>query len=201
MVKKPLWIVGIDEVGRGPLAGPVTVCGVGMKYSEYKKARWIGLTDSKKLSEKQREKWHAKARELEAQGSIQIAIASQTAAQIDKKGISTCIKTCIKTILNELNLDPRNTLVLLDGGLKAPVGYIHQQTVIKGDQKHKIISLASVVAKVTRDAYMSKIAPKYPGYGWSQNKGYGTKSHQKALKNLGFTRLHRKSFLTKILDF
>ncbi len=201
MVKKPLWIVGIDEVGRGPLAGPVMVCGVGMKYAEYKKARWTGLTDSKKLSEKRRETWHTKARELETQGNIRIAIASQTALQIDKKGISACIKTCIKTILIKLNLDPRETLVLLDGGLKAPLEYIHQRTVIKGDQKHKIISLASVIAKVTRDAYMTNISSKYPGYGWEKNKGYGTKSHQKALKNLGFTRLHRKSFLTRILDF
>jgi ribonuclease HII len=200
MPKEPLWIVGIDEVGRGPLAGPVTVCGIGMKYTAYKKSRFLGLTDSKKLSVHQREAWYKKARELETPSNFRIAITSRTAAQIDKKGISICIKECIANILKDLDVNPRNTLVLLDGGLKAPLYFTHQQTIIKGDLKHKIISLASVVAKVSRDAYMVKISQTYPGYDWKQNKGYGTKKHYEALKKLGFTRLHRKSFLKKLLD-
>lgn len=198
--QKSDWIVGIDEVGRGPIAGPVTVCAVAMPCGLYKKARWAGLADSKQLSMAKREGWYAKANTLEQEGTIRIALASQTAAQIDRKGISSCIKACIAKSLEILNLDPTKTKVLLDGGLKAPLEYVDQTTVIKGDQKHKIISLASVIAKVTRDAYMAKMDATYPGYGWARNKGYGTASHYKALKKLYITRLHRKSFLKGILD-
>jgi ribonuclease HII len=199
--ERPLkWVVGIDEVGRGPIAGPVTLCAVAMAYSEYEKTRWRGLTDSKQLTAKQREVWAKKAWDMEQLGVLRIAIASQTAATIDRKGISACIKMCITAILAELDLDPTETIVLLDGGLKAPAHYIHQQTIIKGDAKEKIISLASVVAKVSRDAYMTKIASKYPGYDWDKNKGYGTQKHVQSLKKRGFTGLHRKSFLGRMLD-
>lgn len=200
MKKKPRFVVGIDEVGRGPIAGPVTVCAVAMPYPAYKRARWPGLTDSKKMTKLAREKWYTKAKILEKEGKIRIAVASQTAAQIDKKGIAVCIRACIAKNVQSLNLDPKQTQVLLDGSLKAPIEYTNQQTVIKGDQKHKIISLASVLAKVSRDAYMVKMAAKYPGYGWELNAGYGTKAHYQALKKLYFTRLHRKSFLKAMLD-
>ncbi len=200
MDTKPLWIVGIDEVGRGPLAGPVTVCAVAMHYEAYKKVRWQGLTDSKQMTKSARELWHAKAIEMEKSGMLRIAIASQTAAQIDRSGISACIKACIKKNLEFLNLDPKHTRILLDGALKAPLEYVSQETIIKGDQKKKIISLAAVIAKVTRDAYMTRMDTKYPGYGWAQNMGYGTSSHRKALKNLGFTRLHRESFISRVID-
>lgn len=194
------WIIGIDEVGRGPLAGPVTVCAVAMKYALYEKRAWPGLTDSKKLSVKRREAWYRAAKELEKKGTLRIAVVSETAKQIDDKGIAVCIRSCIAKALTQLECDPRSTLVLLDGGLKAPDVYANQQTIIQGDQSEQIISIASIVAKVTRDAYMRRISNKYPGYGWAENKGYGTKSHQKTLKKLGFTRLHRKSFLSRILD-
>lgn len=189
------WIIGIDEVGRGPIAGPVTVCATAMPYGAYKKARWVGLTDSKQMTKLARQKWYAKAKDMEKKGSIRIAIASQIAAQIDRKGISSCIKTCIRKNLQTLGLDPKTTLVLLDGGLRAPLEYTHQKTIVKGDSKHKIISLASVVAKVTRDAYMHTQSQTYPGYGWERNVGYGTQEHHRAIKQLGLTKLHRKSFI------
>ena len=194
------WIIGIDEVGRGPLAGPVMVCAVAIPYDLYQKVHFPGLTDSKQMTRLAREAWYHKAKTMEREGRIKIAISSQTAMQIDRKGISSCIKACIVKNLQLLDLDPKDVKVLLDGGLKAPIEYLSQETVIKGDQKHKCISLASVIAKVIRDAYMTKMSAKYPDYGWAQNKGYGTQIHQKALKKLGFTRLHRKSFLTRILD-
>lgn len=194
------WIIGIDEVGRGPLAGPVTLCGVAIRASEYKKAQWRGLTDSKQMKKGAREDWYKRAREMEKKGMISITLASQSAAQIDRKGISTCIRSCITKILKDLALDPKTTQVLLDGGLRAPVEYIHQQTIIRGDQKKKIISLASVVAKVSRDAHMTKLAKKYPQFGWEINKGYGTIAHRQMLKKRGFTSFHRKSFLSQILD-
>jgi ribonuclease HII len=194
------WVIGIDEVGRGPLAGPVYVCAVAMEYQLYKKMKWPGLTDSKKLSLKAREHWFTKAKELESQDILKIALAHQSAAAIDRYGISVCIKKCIVDILEQVALDPSETLVLLDGGLRAPTQYTTQQTIIRGDQSQKIISLASVVAKVTRDRYMVNMAQKYPEYAWQNNKGYGTKMHSEALKKRGITSLHRKSFLSRILD-
>lgn len=193
--KKPLWVIGIDEVGRGPLAGPVTVCAVMMKYSLYEKRAWPGLTDSKKLSAKKRECWFAQAKDFEKKGVLNIGIASRTAAQIDTKGISACIRECIASALKKLDCDPKHTVILLDGGLKAPAQYVSQKTIIRGDQSEQIISMASVVAKVTRDAYMTRISKKYPLYGWQTNKGYGTLVHIEAIKTAGVTTLHRKTFI------
>ena len=197
---KPVWVIGIDEVGRGPLAGPVYVCGIAMKMSEYKKMKWRGLTDSKKMTSGARESWHALAHELQLENKIKIALASQSAINIDRHGINPSISKCIEAILSELKLDPKKVLVLLDGGLKAPKKYTHQQTIIRGDSKKKIISLASVVAKVTRDNEMEKVGGKYPLYKWGANKGYGTKAHIEAIKEYGITPLHRRSYLSRILD-
>ena len=93
----------------------------------------------------------------------------------------------------------KESLVLLDGGLKAPKEYLNQRTIIKGDEKELAIALASIVAKVTRDRLMVKLARKYPGYDLEMHKGYGTAAHYKALKNKGFSPIHRKSFLKKII--
>ncbi len=202
--KPPVWVVGIDEVGRGPLAGPIHVCVVAMRYDRYKKMRWRGYThcinDSKKMTEIARAYWMGIAKEWKKQELVSFAVASQTAQGIDRRGISQSIKTCIKTGLQKLEISPENTLVLLDGSLHAPKEYAYQKTIIKGDQKEKIISLASVIAKVTRDAYMTKQAKKYAVYGWESNKGYGTASHRRAIRKHGLTSLHRKSYLTRILD-
>ena len=87
----------------------------------------------------------------------------------------------------------------MDGGLKAPVEYKYQKTIIRGDEKELVIALASIVAKVTRDALMVKIALKYSGYGLEKHKGYGTAAHYRALKNIGISRIHRRSFLRKVI--
>ncbi len=198
------WVIGIDEVGRGPLAGPVTVCAVAMLQADYKKyakkASWRSLNDSKQLSAAMREYWEKEARMLEQQGIVQIALSSRTALQIDKKGIAVCIRECIAANLKNLGLVPKDCIVLLDGSLKAPKEYVHQQTIIKGDSKEKIIATASVVAKVFRDAYMSGQHKKHAAYGWNANKGYGTKAHRTAILEKGTTSLHRQSFLTRIID-
>ncbi|MES2224843.1 MAG: ribonuclease HII [Patescibacteria group bacterium] len=198
------WVIGIDEVGRGPLAGPVTVCTVAMRAPDYKKyakeALWKTLNDSKQLSAAQREYWEHEARILGQQGIVQIALSSRTAAQIDRKGIAVCIRECIAANLSKLSLDPLECSVLLDGSLKAPKEYLHQQTIIKGDSKEKIIAMASVVAKVSRDAYMAKQHKKHASYGWNANKGYGTKAHRSAILEKGITSLHRQSFLTRVID-
>ncbi len=196
------WVIGIDEVGRGPLAGPVTVCAVAMPLTIYKKGGWhktlLGLNDSKQMSPALREQCYIEAESLAKKGKVHYAITSRTAAMIDKKGIAVCIRECIAANVKKLALDPEACLVLLDGGLKAPREYVHQQTIIKGDMKEKIISLASVIAKVQRDHFMVALDKKHPAYAWHRNKGYGTKAHIQAIKKEGLTPLHRRSFLTRI---
>jgi ribonuclease HII len=192
------WVIGIDEVGRGPLAGPVYVCAVAMPEKAYKTMQWGMLNDSKQMTAKNREVWGKGARELQKAGKIKIAVTSRTAQQIDAKGIAVCIRECITANLKKLDLAPKDCMVLLDGSLKAPIEYKNQQTIIKGDSKEKIISLASVVAKVTRDAYMVGQHKKYPMYRWDRNKGYGTLEHRTAIRK-GITALHRSTFLTRLL--
>jgi ribonuclease HII len=192
------WVIGIDEVGRGPLAGPVSVCAVAMSEKDYKNMTWGILNDSKQMTAKNREFWNKEAEELEKQGKIRIALTSKTAKTIDAQGIAVCIRGCIAENLKKLDIDPKDCRVLLDGSLKAPAEYKNQQTIIKGDSKEKIISLASVVAKVARDAYMVLQHKKFPHYGWERNKGYGTREHRIAIKKKGVTILHRNSYLSRI---
>jgi ribonuclease HII len=92
-----------------------------------------------------------------------------------------------------------NTHIRLDGSLKAPKEFIHQETIIKGDEKDPLIALASIVAKETRDSYMVKLSSKYPKYGFEKHKGYGTKEHRVAVKKNGLTEVHRKSYCTNLL--
>ena len=197
--KTPQYIVGIDEVGRGPLAGPVSVCAVVCSAEFYKKlAKYEGLTDSKKLSEKNREHWYTLAKLMKAERLISFVVVSKSNTHIDTHGISKSIKACVAACLEKLEIDPTHTKILLDGSLHAPDMYTDQQTIIKGDQKEKIISLASIIAKVTRDRYMVKIAKKYPDYGFDIHKGYGTKTHRNAIRKYGMSEIHRKSFCKKL---
>lgn len=198
-MKKPLWVIGIDEVGRGPLAGPVTVCAVAMPYSNYKKGLWRELTDSKQMSPLARERWYKEGIKLAKHNVIVYALTSRTAHTIDTKGIANCIRECVVSNLKKLHLPPEECLVLLDGGLKAPAEYSNQQTIIRGDSIEQIISFASVIAKVSRDHFMNKQHGINSEYGWNTNKGYGTEGHIEAIKKHGMTALHRKSFLTKII--
>lgn len=189
------WIVGIDEVGRGPLAGPVYVCAAAMPEPLYRKMQWGNLRDSKKMTAKARENWYRGAELLAKEGKVRFAVAKRTARAIDAKGIALCIRECVAEALETLSIDPKQCTVLLDGGLKAPVWYSRQQTIIKGDDEHKIISLASVIAKVQRDYAMITLSKKHPQYHWHLNKGYGTAVHRAAIQKWGLTPFHRKSFL------
>jgi ribonuclease HII len=202
---KTEYLIGIDEVGRGPLAGPVAVCVVAIdkKYAGkiLKKfslpAEKIVLTDSKKLSEKARD------RIFDIQKYIPEIISSVqycSAKQIDKNGISNCIKKCIESGLKDLNkkgIHSGNAEVFLDGALRAPSTYT-QHTIIRGDSSVPIISLASVIAKVSRDTKMKKLHKKFPEYNFAQNKGYGTKSHIQNIKKYGLSTEHRITFCSKI---
>lgn len=191
------WVIGIDEVGRGPVAGPVAVCACAMPFTAYKKRRWAGLTDSKKMMAPSRNAWYKKAVTLQQQEKINYAVVYRSNIVIDKKGIALAIRECISESLEKLMLDPKDCIVLLDGSLKAPSEYKNQKTIIKGDSKEQIISFASVIAKVYRDKKMELLHKKYPEYAWVKNKGYGTKEHYRAIVRHGKTALHRKTFLTK----
>jgi len=196
MKQKTEYVIGIDEAGRGPLAGPVTVAALIMPRSL--KIQKSKLADSKKLSVKQREEWFKYIKE---HPDIYFATASVSAKTIDMIGISKALRIAISRSLTNLEnikhrvFDIFKEEVLLDGLLQAPAKYKNQKTIIKGDEKIPAISLASIVAKVTRDKKMICLAKKYPQYGFEIHKGYGTKLHYGKIKKYGVSREHRKTYL------
>ena len=190
-------VIGIDEVGRGPVAGPVAVGAFKIKTKLNFKNIKIPLRDSKKLSRVQRELWFKQIKVWQKEGKCDFTVTMISAKTIDKIGIAQSIKKALETSLYKLQ--PKNTdIILLDGGLKAPIEFKNQKTIIKGDEKEPVISLASIAAKVTRDRYMFSQAKKYPKYGFENHVGYGTYAHYIAIKKHGMIDLHRRSFLKKI---
>ena len=193
-------IIGIDEVGRGPLAGPVTVCVVACEEKMYTKLKRdkrlppLGK-DSKKLSPVSREQY---AKILKNIGMLH-AVIHVSNKLIDSKGLSFCIKKAMADGLRKLKLDPKQTDIRLDGSLYAPKEFIKQKTIIKGDEKERIIAWASILAKVSRDSLMQKAGKKFPHYGFEIHKGYGTLSHRKVLSKYGISSFHRKTFCRNIV--
>ena len=191
------YLIGVDEVGRGPVAGPVYVCALFISSENSRKIieenNKLPLRDSKKLTEKMRNSWFEKIKSYADSGMIKYVISKASSKEIDEKGIATCIKACVNNSVEKLN-PGKDTKVFLDGGLFTKDNFI-QETVIKGDENIPVISLASIVAKVSRDEEMKKIAKEYPEFLLEKNKGYGTKDHLDAIKKYGLTNIHRKSFL------
>lgn len=193
------YIIGIDEVGRGPLAGPVCLCAVRVEAGVYRRLQKnknlpaLGR-DSKKLSKKDREKYSKILCDLALEGKLDFTIVMQSNVIIDTKGLSFAIKKALAECLQKVHATEKDN-VLLDGGLKAPKEFKNQHTIIKGDEKHLVIAWASILAKVHRDNYMTKMAKKYPKYGFEKHMGYGTKVHRDAIQKLGPSPIHRKSFL------
>ena len=198
------YLIGIDEVGRGPLAGPIAVgvCVISVSKikSFMKKGFFRGIRDSKKLNAKKREDWYEKMKELKEKGGLDYYISFVSNKMIDEKGISYCLKLAIKNSLKKLKADPLQSVVLLDGGLKAPEEFTNQKTIIKGDEKEPIISLASIAAKVARDRKMVAYSKKFPQYGFEIHKGYGTALHCRKIKKYDLSKLHRKSFCKKFAN-
>lgn len=194
------YIIGIDEVGRGPLAGPVAVGAVCIYAEHHTKVKKLFpvVKDSKKLTAKKREEWAKKIRDAETLGYLSFAVTFVAPSVIDKKGLSYAIHTAIEKSLSAIEHEAGEAKVLLDGGLCAPTHYLNQETIIKGDEKELAIALASIVAKVARDARMILLARKFPEYGFEKHKGYGTRAHYEAIKKNGITPHHRKSFLKNI---
>ncbi len=191
------YLIGIDEVGRGPIAGPVAV-GAFVFLTPNASKFFKGVKESKQLSEEKREEWLGKIEKARDTGLIDFAVTFQSEKVIDNKGLSFAIKNALKISIKKLKINRKDALVLLDGGLKAPAQYLNQKTIIKGDTKEKVIALASICAKVLRDRKMRKWAREYPGYGFLENKGYGTRGHYEGIKKIGLCDLHRRSFLKKI---
>lgn len=197
MDKKPTYVVGIDEAGRGPIAGPVAVGGVIVRsdiLAKMKRRDLAGIRDSKKLTEKAREAWLTKMCGWKKEGKIDFAVTLVSSTQIDTYGIAPSVRKGIASVLQKLTADPRSTLVLLDGGIKAAEVFTKQKTIIKGDEKEAVIALASIAAKVTRDRKMCWFAEHFEGYGFEVHKGYGTKMHYSSIKKLGLVDIHRTTF-------
>lgn len=191
--------IGIDEVGRGPVAGPVTVCAFATDNLAALLAHAPApLRDSKKLTAKQRARWMEYLLVCSQNNQCAFAVASVPPADIDTYGISPSIKSALAMALKKLECDPHSVQVFLDGSLYAPKEYVHQSTTNKGDSIFPIISLASIVAKETRDAYMKRLGEQYPQYGFEQHMGYGTRAHYDAIAQYGTTPHHRVSFLKKL---
>lgn len=206
MVKRPRYLVGVDEVGRGPIAGPVAVGALCVDVGHAKatlsradyKALFSGIKDSKKLSSHKREEWFAKICLARERGVLDFAVTLVSAKDIDTKGLAPSIRKALQKSLQKVTPDPTHTRVLLDGSLYAPAEYINQKTIIKGDLKEPIIGLASIVAKVTRDRLMMRYSKKYPEYDFEIHKGYGTSKHYEKIKKHGLSPLHRKSFFKSL---
>ncbi|PIR69464.1 MAG: ribonuclease HII [Candidatus Niyogibacteria bacterium CG10_big_fil_rev_8_21_14_0_10_46_36] len=196
------YLIGIDEVGRGPLAGPITI-GV-VVVPQKRKNLFVGIKDSKALSVSKREEWF-KALQGHTRGNRMFyAISSVSHAVIDKIGIVPATRLAISRSLKKIakknvRIGSKSARVLLDGGLKAPREYANQQTIIRGDKQIPIIAAASIMAKVMRDRKMMRLAREYPQYGFDIHKGYGTKAHMRALKKYGLSNIHRKSFCGRFI--
>ncbi len=181
-------LAGVDEAGRGPLAGPVTAAAVVLPED----AVIDGLNDSKKLSEKRREELFDVIRDK----ALAYAVYSVDEKRIDEINILQATFEAMRGAVGALDVIP--DLVLVDGN-RSPGLELPCETVVKGDSKSMSIAAASILAKVTRDRYMRRIAEIYPGYGFEKHKGYGTKAHYEAIERLGICDIHRRTFLKNIL--
>ncbi len=182
-------LAGIDEAGRGPLAGPVVAAAVIFDES----TEIEGINDSKKLCESKREELYEKIISQCLCYSVNIIDVDK----IDEINILQSTLLAMKNSLNSLSKNP--DLVLVDGNQKFNT-QIPLQTIVKGDGKSFCIAAASILAKVTRDRIMIKLHEEFPEYNWIKNKGYGTKDHINAIRKSGITPHHRRSFLTKIIE-
>jgi ribonuclease HII len=188
------YLVGVDEVGRGPLAGPVSV-GIVVVERGFDFSVFGDFTDSKKMTEKARERVYERASDARARGNLNFGVYSEPATLIDERGIVHALRSCIARGLEDLKCDAKDVSIFLDGSLKAPDTF-EFESIVRGDLLVPAISLASVIAKVERDRYMKEVAhTAFPQYGFSSHKGYGTLAHRNAIQKYGITTLHRRTFI------
>lgn len=180
-------ICGVDEAGRGPLAGPVCAAAVILPPD----LELEGLNDSKKLSEKRREALYP----LICEQALAYGIAFASEQEIDELNILQATFLAMRRAVGQLGLKP--DLALVDGNREPDFGDIPVRTIIKGDSRSANIAAASILAKVTRDSFMLEQDAVYPQYGFAVHKGYGTQKHYAALREFGPCPIHRRSFLKK----
>lgn len=189
---KGRFLAGVDEVGRGPLAGPIVIASVILDLNVMDDEMILYLNDSKKLSEKKREELAKVIKEK----AIAYRIEEASNEEIDFKGIAVCNNGLF--IKGVHNLEEKAEIVLSDGYPIRGID-IENEFVIKGDSKSATIAAASIIAKVYRDNLMKEYAKEYPEYGFEKNVGYGASKHIEAIKEFGPTKIHRMSFLKNIL--
>lgn len=196
--KKPHYTLGIDEVGRGPLAGPVAVGVVRTTLPRTVYTKLLaGIRDSKKATKLEREMWYKKALIWKKEKKMDWAVAFKSAQYIDKNGIVPAIRACIHEGIKNVG-GTYDDEFLLDGGLRLVREYGNQKTIIRGDSKEPLIALAATIAKVVRDKRITLMGKKYPMYGFETHKGYGTKKHREAIQKFGCSSIHRKTFCKHI---
>ena len=184
-------VAGVDEVGRGPLAGPVVCAAVVMPLEE---ALFVaGVDDSKKLSAKKRELLAARIREV----AIAYAVEEVSAAVIDEINILQATRLGMKRAVEKLV--PPADMVLTDGNMTLDLA-LPQRSIVKGDALVYSIGAASILAKVHRDSLMREYGERYPEYGFGRNAGYGTAEHIRAIREVGICPIHRRTFVTKFWD-
>lgn len=182
------WICGIDEVGRGPLCGPVVASAVILP----KDCQILYLNDSKKLSEKKREELY----DVIMEQAVAVGVGMASPQRIDEINILQATYEAMRQAISSLKVKPA---VLLNDAVTIPEVEIPQIPIIKGDAKSVSIAAASIIAKVTRDRMMVEYDRIYPGYDLASNKGYGTKVHMEALKTVGPCEIHRRTFIKNII--
>lgn len=191
------WVIGVDEAGRGALAGPVCVgavlCPVNFQWEGLFATisrREVRLKDSKQLSAQQR---NVLFESITTHGVLRHAAAFTDAATIDAIGIVNAAHEAAARAIASLGISPQRARVLLDAGLRAP-GKWTQESFVRGDEQIPSIALASIVAKVTRDRHMEALGENNRAYGFENHKGYGTLDHRRAIRKYGLSEIHRVSF-------
>lgn len=183
------YIAGVDEVGRGPLAGPVVCAAVILPLDEASLIE--GVDDSKKVKESERERFAALIRER----AVAYSVCEESAAAIDEINILEATKRCMKRCVEQLSVPP--DVVFTDGNFRIAVD-VPQLNIVKGDALSYSIGAASILAKVYRDALMCEYDKTYPQYGFAKHKGYGTAAHLAAIEEYGLCPIHRKTFTKKL---
>lgn len=185
-------VIGVDEAGRGPLAGPVVAAATWLRISADTEEIFDGIDDSKKLDEATREQLYDEF----VAGDHRYATASTDAETIDEINVLEAtfraMKQAVDAVIESVGAPPK--VVLVDGNLPVPGADWNQRSVVKGDQRSRAIAAASVLAKVARDRKMRRAHQRWPHYGFASHKGYGTAQHRAAIEEHGPCRLHRRSF-------
>ena len=185
-------VIGLDEVGRGPLAGPVISCGCYFKNYTIQEDFYKLIGDSKKLSEKKRKVSFEFLQNLKKEGIIDYHLGIANVEEIDTLNILEATKLSMKRVVDKFDL--KNAHLIIDGNFSLNYKSYKENSIIKGDDKSLSIAAASIIAKVHRDRLMKKLSIRHQHFGWEKNAGYGTKLHIENIYRLGPTRHHRKTF-------